>query len=169
MLAMGLFTFVVIAPKSAVMKVSNCKAPSLCCATHFDRASASRFSRQEVSPPTAWKRFSERCLHREEYTIALSYSLNRLKSARYDVTPIKSLDRSKPFSLLAFVRAHRNVSKSAVQFLFRIWFVFVCLNLSLLTSLPPSTSHSKTSSDNLGDAIQFLREFDHEAAEMCNR
>lgn len=27
----------------------------------------------------------------------------------------------------------------------------------------------KTPSDNLGDAIQFLHEFDREAAEMCNR
>lgn len=28
---------------------------------------------------------------------------------------------------------------------------------------------SKTASDNLNDAIQFMREYDREAAEMCNR
>lgn len=34
--------------------------------------------------------------------------------------------------------------------------------------LPFSFILEQTSSDNLADAIQFLREFDHEAAEMCN-
>lgn len=48
----------------------------------------------------------------------------------------------------------------------RLW-LFLCLFLICYSfRLLHST---KTTSDNLGDAIQFLREFDHEAAEMCNR
>ena len=48
--------------------------------------------------------------------------------------------------------------------------------ISLFTTLTPLSFFvfyfwvmSKTASDNLNDAFQFMREYDREAAEMCNR
>lgn len=43
-----------------------------------------------------------------------------------------------------------------------ISFILTFMILFLMVSKTPSD-------DNLGDAIQFLQEFDREAAEMCNR
>lgn len=154
------------------MKVSNCKAPSFRGATHFDRASASCACLETLaasSSPNCVKTlnrtmFTSRRIHNR--FIVFTESFKERSVWCHSNKLAGSIEALLAFGFCSCSR------KSTVQFLFRIWFAFVCLiglfsllfHLQLLFGVA-----SKTSSDNLGDAIQFLREFDHEAAEMCNR
>lgn len=78
------------------------------------------------------------------------------------------------FSLHSFSRvlsvlllcAIENVQLKLVHSLLVLSFFFLFLHFIIITL---QRSCWKTSSDNLGDTILFLQEFDREAAEMCNR
>ncbi|XP_001648845.2 angiotensin-converting enzyme isoform X2 [Aedes aegypti] len=50
-----------------------------------------------------------------------------------------------------------------------IVFFIVHVITSVVVSQISDLRYTETNNDNLGDAIQFLRDFDREAAEMCNR
>lgn len=164
MLASGLFTFVVIAPKSAVMKESRTvKLPH-----HFDARHISIEALAARSSPNCVKTlfrtmFTLRRIHNRFIVFTESFKERSVWCHSNKVA--KSIE-----ALLAFFgfcscsqECVKERSSIPIQNMICLLFALICL-FSLLFHLQP-----KTSSDNLGDAIQFLREFDHEAAEMCNR
>jgi hypothetical protein len=105
------------------------------------------FSRRKISKKT-FKSLSEyRYIRKNTQSLynVFTESFNARKSKRFDVTPIKSAGS-------IFLKLFLIVSLRLQDY----DYLFFCL-------------FSKTPSDNLGDAVQFLREFDREAAEMCNR
>ena len=105
----------------------------------------------------------------KELIVALkTYSLNSLISIytytkKFDLTSVKSTGSILNLRFIVFFFYFLCWCSQKCQKILLIPISrYLCIMIVLLFVL-------KTPSDNLGDAIQFLHEFDREAAEMCNR